>query len=331
VGSGSRFISGISYYTHKLACTLADRHDVSVILMRRIIPRALYPGRDRVGLPMGEMTYPPATEVYDGVDWFWGATIVRACAQLVRKRPRVVIFQWWTGAVLHTYIVLAALARVLGARVVLEFHEVQDTGESRLRGAARYVDAFAHLLTRIASGAVIHSESDRAPVVERFGLGDRPVTVIPHGPFDQYRSTRVSREAPFDAVNVLFFGTIRPYKGLEDLIEAFNELPAAEAERFWLTVVGETWEGWDLPAQLIDASPHRERITFVNRYVTDEEAGSFLAGADALALPYHRSSASGPLHVAMSAGLPVIVTRRRPARGRRRVPGRALGRAARSR
>jgi glycosyltransferase involved in cell wall biosynthesis len=309
VGSGSRFISGISYYTHKLACALADRHDISVILMRRIIPRALYPGRERVGLPMGEMAYPPATDVYDGVDWFWGPTILRACARLVRNRPRVVIFQWWTGAVLHTYVVLAALARLLGARVVLEFHEVQDTGEARWSAAAGYVDVFARLLMRIASAAVIHSESDRQPVLDRFRLGDRPLAVIPHGPFDQYRSARRTREAPDDVVNVLFFGTIRPYKGLEDLIRAFNDLSHAEAERFWLTVVGETWEGWHLPEQLIESSPHRDRITFVNRYVTDEEAGGFLAGADALALPYHRSSASGPLHVAMSVGLPVIVTR----------------------
>ncbi|WP_246061525.1 glycosyltransferase [Lapillicoccus jejuensis] len=46
----------------------------------------------------------------------------------------------------------------------------------------------------------------------------------------------------------------------------------------------------------------------VNRYVTDEEARAHFAAAHAVVLPYHRSSSSGPLHMAMSAGLPVAVT-----------------------
>ena len=74
----------------------------------------------------------------------------------------------------------------------------------------------------------------------------------------------------------MFFGLIRPYKGLEDLIKAFDALSATEAESFTLTVVGETWEGWELPAELIAASPYRDRINFVNRYVTDSEAAAFL-------------------------------------------------------
>jgi glycosyltransferase involved in cell wall biosynthesis len=73
-------------------------------------------------------------------------------------------------------------------------------------------------------------------------------------------------------------------------------------------VVGETWEGWDLPASLIAGSPAADRITFVNRYVTDAEVDAFFAGAELVVLPYRRSSASGPLHIAMSHGLPVVVT-----------------------
>jgi glycosyltransferase involved in cell wall biosynthesis len=108
---------------------------------------------------------------------------------------------------------------------------------------------------------------------------------------------------------LLFFGVIRPYKGLEDLIRAFDALPEDQINRYWLTIVGETWEGWTLPAELIEKSRYHDRITFINRYVPDEEVATYFAGADAVVLPYHRSSASGPLHVAMSHGLPLIVTR----------------------
>src|SRR6202161_1433060 len=48
VGSGTRFISGISYYTYYLSDALQETFDVSVVLMRRLLPRRLYPGNKRV-------------------------------------------------------------------------------------------------------------------------------------------------------------------------------------------------------------------------------------------------------------------------------------------
>ena len=64
-----------------------------------------------------------------------------------------------------------------------------------------------------------------------------------------------------------------------------------------------------MPASLIERSRYRDRITFVNRYVSDVEVSKFFSEADAVVFPYHRSSSSGPLHIAMSCGLPVVVTR----------------------
>ena len=308
VGAGRRFASGISHYTHKLACALAERHEVSVILMRCIVPRRLYPGKERVGLPLARLEYPPELSVYDGVDWFWFPSMLRAVASLWRSKPDTVIFQWWSGAVLHSYILLALVARLRRARIIIEFHEVQDPGEAQLALARQYVRLFSHILTRLASGSVIHCEQDRSPVAERFQVGDRPIAVIPHGPYDQYCTDVATRVAPPEAFNILFFGLIRPYKGAEDLIRAFDLIPEYEIERYWLTVIGETWEGWTLPAQLIEQSRYRDRIAFTNRFVSDAEAGGHLAAADVVALPYHRSSASGVLHIAMSKGIPVIVT-----------------------
>ena len=104
------------------------------------------------------------------------------------------------------------------------------------------------------------------------------------------------------------FGLIRPYKGLENLIQAFDALPEDEIDAYWLTIVGETWEGWTVPANLIAQSRYRDRITFVNRYVSDVAVAQFFAEADAVVLPYRRASTSGALHIAMSCGLPVVVT-----------------------
>lgn len=311
VGAGTHFISGISYYTLHLSRALSESSPVSVIFMRRLLPKALYPGRARVGAPITSMTLPLAVPYVDGVDWYWIPSIFRALRFLVRQRPTVVILQWWTGTVFHTYALLALVTRLLGGRIVIEFHEVQDTGEVRLRMAGAYAGMLGRFLVRLADGFVIHSEYDRDPLETRYRLGTRPVALIPHGPYSQY-SEQGDMRSPIRAsdsvCNLLFFGTIRPYKGVEDLIRAFDLLSAEEVKRFRLTVVGETWEGWTLPNELIARSPYRDRITFVNRYVTDDEAARFFAAADAVVLPYLRSSASGPLHVTMNRGLPVVVT-----------------------
>jgi glycosyltransferase involved in cell wall biosynthesis len=195
------------------------------------------------------------------------------------------VMQWWTGTVLHTYLVLALVARLLGARVIIEFHEILDTGEARIPPARAYVGVLAPLLFRLAAAYTVHSEFDRSLLRGRYRMGRRPVIVIPHGPHDHYQSKVAEplpafREAPDDACNLLFFGVIRPYKGLEDLVSAFDAIPPDEIGRYWLTVVGETWEGWVLPTTLIEQSRHRERITFVNRYVHDRELDAILRGSD---------------------------------------------------
>jgi glycosyltransferase involved in cell wall biosynthesis len=58
----------------------------------------------------------------------------------------------------------------------------------------------------------------------------------------------------------------------------------------------------------VATSPHRDDIEVINRYVTDNEIPALFARSDLIALPYLRSSASGPLHLAMARGLPVVVT-----------------------
>jgi glycosyltransferase involved in cell wall biosynthesis len=306
-------MSGISVYTVHLANSLAKRQRVSMMTMRRLLPVRLYPGRTRVGAALTQLTPVPGVERFDGVDWYWLPSIFGAAWFVIRQRPKVAIFQWWTGTVLHSYIALAVLIKLLGGRVVVEFHEVLDTAELKLPLANAYVKAAGPLLMRLANAFTVHSEFDRHLVATSWhATRHRPVYVLPHGPYDHYDAnddlTGPIREAPPGVCNILFFGVIRPFKGLEHLVEAFEAIPEAEIGSYWLTVVGETWEGWTLPAELIERSPRRERITLTNRYVTDAELRGYLEGADAVALPYLRSSLSGPLHVAMTYGLPVVMT-----------------------
>jgi glycosyltransferase involved in cell wall biosynthesis len=304
VGSGWRFLSGISYYTCRLSNALSNRYDVGAILMRQLLPTRLYPGRGRVGQPLNDLRYDDRVEVFDGVDWWGLPSLVRAVRFLRRFRPDVLVLQWWTGTVLHSYLVLCLVARMSGVRVVIEFHEVQDTGEARFRWASAYVRKCIRPLLGATSGVVVHSRFDQETLRRTYALSTVPQVVARHGPYDHHVAPAQRQADPGESRRILYFGTIRPYKGLEDLIDAFELLP----DDWRLTVVGETWEGWTLPTDMIAASPVRDRIEFVNRYVTDAEVNDFFAAAGLVVLPYRRSSASGPLHIAMSHGLPVVVT-----------------------
>jgi glycosyltransferase involved in cell wall biosynthesis len=170
-------------------------------------------------------------------------------------------------------------------------------------------------LLSLVNAHVVHSSFDLRAITEVYRLGDVPVRVIAHGPYEHLVEMAVN-ETAVNAVSpvgnrpfrLLYFGVVRPFKGVEDLVAAFSALDRAQASRFRLSVVGETWERWTVPDRAIACSPHADLIERVDRYVTDAEVAAHFGEADAVVLPYHRSSASGPLHIAMSAGLPVVVT-----------------------
>jgi len=309
VGPGTRFLSGITYYSYCLidALTLAG-YDCSAIFIRKLVPACLYPGRVRVGENLSDLRLPEHIRRVDGIDWYWGWSVVRAVVFLWKERPQILVLQWWTGAVLHTYLLLALISRVLGCKVIVEFHEAQDVGEARLPFAATYMNIGGRCLLKLSSGQLVHSQYDWNLVKSRYRLNET-LQIVPHAGYDYLPAKPPVRLAPKGVINLLYFGVIRPFKGVEDLIEAFNLVGVESQSNFWLTVVGETWEGWDLPTRLIASSPYRNRITFINRYVTDIEAAGYFAGADLVVLPYHRSSSSGPLQIAMAKGLPVVVTR----------------------
>ena len=316
VGSGTRFVSGISYYTYFVACALKQRYDVVAILMRHLIPRRWYPGRQRVGHSV--MAYDLAAELptFDGVDWWGWPSVPRAVSFLRSQRPHVLILQWWSASVLPWYLLLARQAVRRGGVVVVELHEDLDTGEARLPLVGWFARHGLKALCRRAAMLVVHSTWDRDRMSASLGISPVQFRVIPHGPFPIFDaapgqatgSQRARSLRERSELTVLFFGTIRPYKGLEHLVRAFEQLRRELALPWKLLVVGETWEGWTLPLELIESSPYRGDIELVNRYVTDQEAAGYFRRADVVALPYLRSSASGPLTIAQAYGLPVVVT-----------------------
>ena len=208
----------------------------------------------------------------------------------------VVHYQWLTFPGLDAHLLPAARPRVLTPHGWLRregWHGRPARGIRRLIGR---MDAVVAL-----------SEYGAGILREEAGVDADRVRVIPHGAFDYL--TRLPDEAPLPdelaEVNgpvVLFFGLIRPYKGVDVLLEAFRGIEGAE-----LWVVGRPL-GMSLESLEAVAERAKARVRFVSRFVADAELPAFFRRADLVVLPYRDAEQSGVLFTALAFGKATVVT-----------------------
>ena len=154
---------------------------------------------------------------------------------------------------------------------------------------------------------VVHSEYGREQLVRELGLDPGKVQVIHHGAFEHLArlpsTPLVSELEQVAGPVVLFFGLLRPYKGVDVLLEAWREVPARGAE---LWIVGRP--RMDIAPLLASAPPG---VRFVSRYVPDTELASYFRRADVVVLPYSRTDRfdqSGVLATALAFAKPVVLS-----------------------
>jgi glycosyltransferase involved in cell wall biosynthesis len=304
-----RFASGVSYYTMRLANSLADRHDVSVLLLRELLPRFLFPGRKRIDRHESPLRFVPSVQVYDGIDWYMAPSLLGATRFLRDARPDVIVMPWWTSAAAHVELALIlANAGSVRARLLLEFHELLDPMEQGMLAIRSYSRAVKRFIVSRADGFVTHSAAESAALLEHEPGRRQPVFVVPHGTYDNFVAAPWDGSRPNRDFTYVSFGLVRPYKGLDRLVDAFSGLPRDLALQSRLVIAGETWQDWFEPQRRAAVSAYADRITFVDRYLPDEAVGALFASADAAVYPYVRASQSGALRVALAHGLPVVAS-----------------------
>ena len=217
----------------------------------------------------------------------------------LRRAPRGIVHLQWLPIPALDRQLLRALPRplVLTAHDVLP-REVRRGAAAGTRAALREVDA-----------VVVHSEAGRSRLLEEVGVEPARVHVIPHGAFE-YLAAQLPASAPpaLEGLDgrrvVLFFGLVRPYKGVDLLVEAFAAAPADAV----LLVVG-------MPRTPIEPLRRRARelgiearVRFVPRFVPDDELASFFRRADVVALPYREIDQSGVLYTALAFGSPLLLS-----------------------
>jgi glycosyltransferase involved in cell wall biosynthesis len=161
-----------------------------------------------------------------------------------------------------------------------------------------------------ADGFLVHARAEAERLRSR--ARGRPVRVHPHPTYDVFSASPPTRDEARTLLRVsgrtlLFFGYVRPYKGLADLLRALTLARPDSWDE--LLVVGEFYEPRSRYAEALAHPALRSKVRVVDRYVANEEIAAYVAAADVVALPYRSATGSGIAQVAFGGGVPVIATR----------------------
>lgn len=299
IGPAFPYKGGGAHHTTELAHRLAAAgHEVAIESWRAQYPAFLYPGQQTISEPEGE----PFPGTRHELDW---------------RRPD----GWWrTGRSLRAYdlVVLAVLSPVQvpsylgilaglrgGTPVVALCHNVLPHERKP------YDRPLMKALLRRVNGVLVHSEQ-QAELAR--GLTTHPVRVAempahlptPSGGATERAGHEESAGRGEGVRNrLLFFGIVRPYKGLDVLLRAL----AAGPEDVSLTVAGEFWGGLDETERQIAELGLAGRVELRPGYVPAADVPGLFEATDVLVLPYRAATASQNVWMAYEHGVPVIATR----------------------
>jgi len=295
---------GIAHFSASLAEKLLEiGHDVKVISFRKQYPKMLYPGRfekdtsQSISAVNTEYLFSPLN-LRD-----WSLTL----RQILTFQPDFVIYQWWT-----TFWTLATSWLI---------HKMKKSGintkiliHNTVPHEATWIDTkLASWALRDASCFVTMTEVEAKRLRGVVNL-QAEILTAPHPIYRQFPSSGLSKvevrrklRLPIEAPIALFFGFVRPYKGLSVLFDAIAIL-RKRGVNIHLVVAGEFWGDQDIYENQITELGIREMVTIRADYIPDVEAGLYFEAADYFIAPYIGGTQSGSIKQAMGYGLPLVVT-----------------------
>jgi len=297
VGPAFPYKGGGAHHTTELAHRLAAvGHDVTLESWKAQYPAFLYPGEQTISTPEGT----PFPGTRRALAWYRPDGWVRTGRRL--RSHDLVVFVVLSPVQIPAYLGMAygIGASDGGPRIVALCHNVlpherKPYDVPLMRRLLRRVDA---VLVHSAQQAQL--ARDLAP-----GTPVRTAGLPAHLPTPSGQDLTVTPGEPAEPANhLLFFGMVRPYKGLDVLLRAL-----ARIEGVSLTVAGEFWGGVDETRSLISSLGLADRVELRPGYVPAGDVPGLFAGADALVLPYRSATASQNVFMAYEHGVPVIATR----------------------
>ncbi len=206
--------------------------------------------------------------------------------------------------------------KLLGKRIAFTAHNV-NAGKRDLN------DSLLNRLTlrvqyKLSDHIFVHTEKMKRELFRDFSIREAKVTVIPHGINNSVPDTDLTTAQAKQRLGIkegdktiLFFGAIRPYKGLEYLVDAFLRLAETHPEYRLIIAGGRRKEAGKYLEDIqrtISAHASGGQVIQKVQHVPDEETEIYFKAADVLVLPYTHIFQSGVLFVGYSFGLPVVAT-----------------------
>jgi glycosyltransferase involved in cell wall biosynthesis len=292
---------GIATFSHLLASHLHPRHELYAVNFRRLYPQILFPGRSQFNHRRTDITTIRTDAILDVLappSWDLAARRIEAF------QPDICLFAYWMPFFIPAYWRLIKLLQPRCRTVVLCHNVEEHESIAGLRWLKRRFFQAADRLVVLSSVSLqqLKSLSVTTPTVTLF----HPLPTV-YGDEQPQEAAKAQLGVPPDTPLILFFGLVRPYKGLFHLLEAARTL-RRQGSSFYLWVAGEFYQGYDETAAFVSREDLTEHITLEDRFIPDQEVAKYFSAADVVALPYLTATQSGVVPIAYHFNRPVVVT-----------------------
>jgi glycosyltransferase involved in cell wall biosynthesis len=306
--------AGIAYCTTVLAEELARSADVTIVSFKRQYPRAFYPGQDDIDESLRPKTPQGARFLLDVLN---PITWIRTALMLRREHFDAVIVVWWIWVWALPYrAALSLLPRT--TRIVLQCHNIGD------KEPAGWKRALTNWMLRRGDVVVVHAQTEADDAGRR--VPGKPI-VKTFLPVHELGGEIPSRDEARSRLGVtarhvaLFFGHVRPFKGLDIALRAWSRIESdtlliAAGEAWWKAeadyrrLAAELGLGVGSIGRSADDRPSGvHSVAFDFRFIPDAEIATYFAACDVVLAPYRIEAQSGVALTAFHFARPVIATR----------------------
>jgi glycosyltransferase involved in cell wall biosynthesis len=311
VGPAHPIKGGISHYTTLLVRALRKKHDVLYVSYKYQYPACVYPGT-------GQFSY-DQSPIFEENEPIWHSlkpwTLVRIANRAKKFGAELVIDTWVTQFLgFHTTSLAWLVKRIAKCPVVLLCHNVHQHDPLPLENFLPKL-AFSQM-----DGFIVGTETDLQRLKEY--IPNPIVRKQPHPTYDVFaKESHWNRGSAREALGltdepvILYFGAVRPYKGLKWLVQAAPEILKL-VPRCQIWAVGDYWNGpeefetmaGELGVLFDPQKPQQGGVRIVAGYVPNENVGMYFASSDLVVLPYETATQSGIVQIAYGFNKPCLVT-----------------------
>jgi glycosyltransferase involved in cell wall biosynthesis len=302
IGPSYPFRGGISHHTTLLYRHLRASHRVQFFSFKRQYPDWLFPGRtdiDPSRVPIQEEDTKSIIDSMNPLTW------LQVACKIIKSQPDLLIIPWWVSFWALQFSTIALLVKAFSkTEIVFLCHNVIEHESGFWK---KYVTKLTFLL---ANRFVTHSQDETRKLHQLLGK-DITVTTAFHPTYLELASTSLSTESAkkelgLSGTALLFFGFVREYKGLKTLLKALPNV--IKTKDVTLLVVGEFWKDKEMYLDMIQELGIPHAVMIIDKYVPNEELGTYFRAADLVVQPYASVSGSGVCQLAYGFGRPVIAT-----------------------